>query len=125
MIKALGDEFHESAAALGVVNPNIILEIFVSKKGTWTILATDTAGQSCVISAGEGWDSAMTAAAMPGPEPANLSRNVSVRTGACFQIGTSPYRIQEYENALPDDRPETRRSDVMKTSNPAWSVPAH
>jgi hypothetical protein len=66
MIKALGEQFHENAAALGVVNPNVILEIFVSEKGTWTILATDTTGQSCVISAGEGWDSAVTAAAMPG-----------------------------------------------------------
>jgi len=66
MIKALGEKFQENATALGVVNPNVILEIFVSKQGTWTILATDTAGQSCVISAGEGWDSAMTTAAMPG-----------------------------------------------------------
>lgn len=66
MIKALGQQFHENAAALGVVNPNVILEIFVSQQGTWTILATDTTGQSCVISAGEGWDSAMTTAGMPG-----------------------------------------------------------
>ncbi|MCF6125661.1 hypothetical protein EN904_07740 [Mesorhizobium sp. M7A.F.Ca.CA.001.07.2.1] len=54
MIKALGEKFHESEAARGLVNPSLILEIFVSDQGTWTILATDTHGQSCVITAGEG-----------------------------------------------------------------------
>ncbi|CAN7267192.1 hypothetical protein [Mesorhizobium sp. LjRoot246] len=65
MIKALGDKFHESEAARGLVNPSVVLEIFVSDKGTWTILATDTHGQSCVITAGEGWDGTMMAA-LPG-----------------------------------------------------------
>jgi hypothetical protein len=66
MIKALGENFHEDQAALGVVNPNVVLEIFVSDKGTWTILATDTAGRSCVLSAGEGWESAKAFAGLPG-----------------------------------------------------------
>ncbi|MDX8432734.1 MULTISPECIES: hypothetical protein [Mesorhizobium] len=66
VIKALGEKFHESEAARGLVNPNVILEIFVSEKGTWTILATDTHGLSCIITAGDGWDGAMMAAALPG-----------------------------------------------------------
>ncbi|MBZ9776817.1 hypothetical protein [Mesorhizobium sp. CO1-1-8] len=67
MIKALGEKFHESETARGLVNPSVILEIFVSDQGTWTILATDTHGQSCVITAGEGWDRPLTAAAaLPG-----------------------------------------------------------
>ncbi|MER8463449.1 hypothetical protein [Mesorhizobium sp. M1409] len=66
MIKALGEKFHESEAARGVVNPSVILEIFVSDQGTWTILATDTQGQSCVITAGEGWDGPLVEAALPG-----------------------------------------------------------
>jgi hypothetical protein len=65
MIKALGDKYHESQAALGVVNPNVVLEIFVSDEGTWTILATDTAGRSCVLSAGEGWEGSAALAGMP------------------------------------------------------------
>ncbi|WP_280800260.1 MULTISPECIES: hypothetical protein [unclassified Mesorhizobium] len=43
-----------------------MLEIFVSDQGTWTILATDTHGQSCIITAGEGWDGATMAAVLPG-----------------------------------------------------------
>lgn len=66
MVKALGEKFHENPSAVGVVNPNVVLEVFVSDKGTWTILASDTKGQSCVISVGEGWESAMTIAALPG-----------------------------------------------------------
>ncbi|TWI18557.1 hypothetical protein [Mesorhizobium tianshanense] len=66
MIKALGEKFHENPTALGVVNSNVIVEVFVSDQGTWTILASDTRGQSCVVSVGEGWESALKAAALPG-----------------------------------------------------------
>ena len=66
MVKALGEKFHENQAARGLVNPNVVLEIFISDQGTWTILATDTHGQSCVITAGEGWDGGAVAAALPG-----------------------------------------------------------
>ncbi|RUU11500.1 MAG: hypothetical protein EOS85_30865 [Mesorhizobium sp.] len=66
MIKALGEKFRENPTALGVVNRNVIVEVFVSDQGTWTILASDTRGQSCVISVGEGWESAVTTAALPG-----------------------------------------------------------
>ncbi|AZN96760.1 hypothetical protein EJ066_05335 [Mesorhizobium sp. M9A.F.Ca.ET.002.03.1.2] len=66
MIKALGDKFKENPTALGVVNPNVIVEVFVSDQGTWTILASDTRGQSCVVSVGEGWESALKTAALPG-----------------------------------------------------------
>ena len=62
MIKALGDNFKEAPTAVGVVNPEVVVEIYVSAAGTWTILATGTDGKSCVISAGEGWDSDMLAA---------------------------------------------------------------
>lgn len=66
MIKALGEKFRENPTALGVVNPNVIVEVFVSDQGTWTILASDTGGQSCVVSVGEGWESAVKTAALPG-----------------------------------------------------------
>ena len=66
VIKALGDKFHESEAGRGLINPNVVLEIFVSDQGSWTVLASDTKGQSCVLSVGEGWDSPTITAAMPG-----------------------------------------------------------
>ncbi|RAZ73973.1 hypothetical protein [Mesorhizobium atlanticum] len=66
IIKALGDKFHETEAGRGLINPNVVLEIFVSDQGSWTVLASDTKGQSCVLSVGEGWDSPTITAAMPG-----------------------------------------------------------
>ena len=66
IIKALGDKFHESEAGRGLINPNVVLEIFVSDQGSWTVLASDTKGQSCILSVGEGWDSPTITAAMPG-----------------------------------------------------------
>lgn len=66
IIKAIGDEFHESEAGRGLINPNTVLEIFVSTQGSWTVLASDTHGQSCILSVGEGWDSPSIKAALPG-----------------------------------------------------------
>lgn len=66
VVKALGDKFREREAGQGLINPNVVLEIFVSDQGSWTVLASDIKGQSCILSVGEGWDSPTIAAAMPG-----------------------------------------------------------
>ena len=66
IVKALGDKYHESVAGRGLINPNVVLEIFVSEQGTWTVVASDIKGQSCVMSVGEGWDSPTITAAIPG-----------------------------------------------------------
>jgi hypothetical protein len=36
---------------------NAVLEVFVSGSSTWTIIATSTDGKSCLISAGQDWES--------------------------------------------------------------------
>lgn len=56
MVKSLSDKFKENPAALGQINGSAVIEVFVSEKGSWTILATGTDGKSCVLSAGEGWE---------------------------------------------------------------------
>ena len=56
MVKSLAEKFKENPAAVGVVNPSAVIEVFVSADGTWTILATGTDGKSCVLSAGDGWE---------------------------------------------------------------------
>ncbi len=62
IVKKLSDEYKEKAQAVGVINPNAVVEVFVSENGTWTIIATGTDGKSCVLSAGEGWESTQIAA---------------------------------------------------------------
>jgi hypothetical protein len=55
MVKSLSDKFKENPTALGQINGDAVIEVFVSEKGSWTILATGTDGNSCVLSAGDGW----------------------------------------------------------------------
>jgi hypothetical protein len=57
IVAKLAHEFHESQQAVGFVNENAVLEVFVSGNGTWTIIATGTDGKSCLLSAGKGWES--------------------------------------------------------------------
>ncbi|QDZ01793.1 hypothetical protein FQ775_16210 [Nitratireductor mangrovi] len=49
-------QFGELQVATGLVDRSAIMEIFVSHSGTWTILATGTDGASCVVAAGDGFD---------------------------------------------------------------------
>ncbi len=57
IVTELEQNFNESVTAVGMVDQSAVVEIFVSESGSWTILATGTDGKSCIISAGEGWES--------------------------------------------------------------------
>ena len=57
MVKSLSDKFKENPAAVGQINASAVVEVFVSENGSWTILATGTDGVSCIVSAGENFES--------------------------------------------------------------------
>lgn len=57
IVASLGMQYREKQQAIGVVDSNTLLEVFVSQQGTWTIVATDPEGLSCIVFYGEGWDS--------------------------------------------------------------------
>lgn len=57
VLAELSTQFKEKPMAVGQVDNNAVVEILVSEAGTWTILATGTDGQSCIVSAGEGFES--------------------------------------------------------------------
>jgi hypothetical protein len=57
LVQELESQFNESVTAVGQVDSNAIVEVFVSDSGSWTIIATGTDGMSCILSAGEGWES--------------------------------------------------------------------
>ncbi|MGY6707930.1 MAG: hypothetical protein ACXIVF_06345 [Rhizobiaceae bacterium] len=57
IVGELEQHFQENVTAVGMVDDNAVVEVFVSDSGTWTIIATGTDGMSCVLSAGEGWES--------------------------------------------------------------------
>jgi hypothetical protein len=56
--KVLADQFKENRSALGLSGQSHVVELFVSQAGSWTILATDTKGRTCVIGSGEAWQDA-------------------------------------------------------------------
>ncbi len=68
LVQQLEAQYGERPAALGQVDQQSVVEIFVSETGTWTILVSGTDGGACILATGEGWDSAkvLAAAAMPG-----------------------------------------------------------
>ena len=53
IVAKLAQEFKENQQAVGFVNENAVLEVFVSGNGSWTIIATGTDGKSCLLSAGQ------------------------------------------------------------------------
>lgn len=60
IVASLGMQYREKQQAIGVVDANTVLEVFVSNGGSWTVLATDTQGTSCIVFYGEGWDTRET-----------------------------------------------------------------
>lgn len=57
LVGELEQHFNEEITAVGLVDQNAMVEIFASEGGSWTIIATGTDGLSCILSAGEGWES--------------------------------------------------------------------
>ena len=56
MVSSLSETFREKQHAYGLLGPQLIIEVFVSDKGGWTIVVTGADGISCVLAAGIGWE---------------------------------------------------------------------
>lgn len=57
ILKHLDKNHKEAPQALGVTASGQVVELLVSDKGTWTIIVTAPNGVSCLIAAGESWES--------------------------------------------------------------------
>lgn len=62
VVTRLGQLFQERQAGYGVAGQSVIVEIYTSTNGTWTMLATDVAGRSCIVAAGDGWENTVPVA---------------------------------------------------------------
>ncbi len=52
----LEKQFGELVSGRGLaVNGKRMIELFVSEKGSWTVLISDPNGRSCVMASGENW----------------------------------------------------------------------
>lgn len=58
IVKVLGGRYHENRQAIGLATGmKSVVELFVSEQGTWTMTVTDTSGTTCIVGAGEAWQS--------------------------------------------------------------------
>jgi hypothetical protein len=55
LAQALGNKYGENRQSLGISGGAQVFELYVSTRGSWTLLATDTKGRSCIVAAGEAW----------------------------------------------------------------------
>jgi hypothetical protein len=56
VVKVLNAKYQESQRATGLINEKAMMEVYISSRGTWTMVVTNEAGISCVLAAGEAWD---------------------------------------------------------------------
>ncbi|MCW2309754.1 ABC transporter permease [Rhodobium gokarnense] len=56
VVAMLATRYGETPRALGLASRSDVLEIFVSKGGSWTVLMTNTSGRACMIAVGENWE---------------------------------------------------------------------
>ena len=53
----LGKNHQEAPTAMGLTSTGKIIEVLTSENGSWTIIITDPDGNSCLVAAGEAWES--------------------------------------------------------------------
>jgi hypothetical protein len=56
VVEMLSKRFSEVPKAVGIVGEKRIMEVYLSKKGTWTILVTNSEGLTCILAAGDDWE---------------------------------------------------------------------
>lgn len=64
IVSRLSSGYQESVSALGIAGTGGVVELFTSEKGSWTLLMTHPTGVSCLIAAGDSWET------LPDPRPA-------------------------------------------------------
>ena len=64
VVKLLDSKYQEQLTGFGVAGQSNIVEVYVSKNGSFTILATTTDGTTCIIAAGQSWEKVKSAETM-------------------------------------------------------------
>ncbi len=56
LITMLDGKYQEGLSGFGVSGSANLVEVYVSEKGSFTVVMTNAKGVSCVIAAGESWE---------------------------------------------------------------------
>jgi hypothetical protein len=52
----LGEQYQEKRKAIGLSTAGMLMEVFASSTGTWTVLLTSPAGTACIIAEGDSFE---------------------------------------------------------------------
>jgi hypothetical protein len=63
IVASLAENFQEQRESMGLTDGGMLIEIFVSDEGKWTMILSTPTGLSCIIASGESWER------MPKPNP--------------------------------------------------------
>jgi hypothetical protein len=56
-VDAMAKKYNEFPQGIGIAGQSDLLEIYVSEKGTWTIMVTKAqSGSSCILATGQSWE---------------------------------------------------------------------
>ena len=55
LVQLLREAYGEQVVARGLVSGGLVLEVYASAAGTWTIVATAPTGMSCLLADGVAW----------------------------------------------------------------------
>jgi hypothetical protein len=56
LVKVLDSKYREGLSGFGLAGQTSLVEVYVSKDGSFTILATNPKGISCVLATGQNWE---------------------------------------------------------------------
>ena len=68
IIKTLALKYKEAVKFLAIAGETNLVEIFISKKGTWTIIVTTPQGKTCIVAAGDSWEELPPVTIIEGPD---------------------------------------------------------
>jgi hypothetical protein len=68
IVQKLDETYKEARQAIALTKQGGLLEIFVSAKGSWSILVSNPNGKACLVAAGENWQQQEQLVAHLGPQ---------------------------------------------------------
>lgn len=57
IVESLLRQYKEQPTAIGLASNGGLVEVLTSESGTWTLMMTMPTGQTCIMAAGEHWES--------------------------------------------------------------------
>jgi len=68
IVKRLNTGYEEFQSSAGIAANGNLVEVFSSKKGTWTIIFTKPGGMTCLMAVGEMWQTVKEPFKISGPK---------------------------------------------------------